>query len=309
MPTWAESLQRIGAMAASGPATGRRTTVAIAVPTRSYAAVLVALGVVLGRSRVSVVPDEMNEHFAQICALPRGTRVWVTVAQRRHKGLVMGLGRIDGQPFVKIQLTTGDRLTIHVGERNATSVEIDEWDGALPSEKKGKRIIRRPGFLEAAFAGLDPRDFGIRSRMDAVIIGSVASLRTEIMNTSIGARLPNGRLVYGTFQDLLRSRRLAQGQAFRSDIVSDTTPDFSALPTESNCTAVFDGARPFIKWHDAMPSASQVVVLDRTAHSFQDAADIVNQQYLRRSADIRDFQRIPGIPWGMEVMAYEEAAL
>jgi hypothetical protein len=34
----------------------------------------------------------------------------------------------------------------------------------------------------------------------------------------------------------------------------------------------------------------------------------VNQQYLRRVGDILDFQRMPDIPWGMEVMAYEEAA-
>lgn len=308
LPAWTAYLRQIGAMASARSAAGRRISVAIAVPTRAFAAVFVTLGAVISRSRVSVVSNDLNGRFARLCQLPPETKVWVTQGQKRHKGIILGLESVHGQPFVKIQLTTGDSLTIYVSEQNAGTVEADQWAGDLPGNEKGKRIVRRAGFLEAAFAGDDPRDFGIRSRVDAVIVGSVARLRTEIANTSIGASLSNGRHVYGTFQDMLRARRLAPTQSFRSDIVSDTAPDFSAVPSDGACTAIFDGARPFIKWHDAARAASQVVVLDRTAHAFQDAVDIVNQQYLRRVGDAPDFQRIPGIPWGVEVMAYEEAA-
>lgn len=282
--------------------------VAVAVPTRAFAAVFITLGAVLSRSREPVVSDNLNGHFAQLCQLPPNSKVWVIQGQKRHKGIVLGLDNLNGQLFVKIQLTTGDSLTTYIGEQNAAAVETDQWDGDLPGAEKGKRIVRRAGFIEAAFAGHDPRDFATRSRVDAVIVGSASRLRSEIADTSISARLPNGRLVHGTFQDLLRSRRLAPTQSFRSDIVSDTAPDFKAVPSGGTCTAIFDGARPFIKWHDVVHAASQVVVLDRTGHSFQDAVDIVNQQYLRRVGDILDFQRIPDIPWGMEVMAYEEAA-
>jgi hypothetical protein len=307
MPAWAGFLQQIGAMASSSHAPGQRTAVAIAVPTRSFAAVLIALGAVIWRSREPVVSEDLNEHFTGLCQLPPNTKVWVTQGQQRHKGILLGLDTINGEPFLKIRMTTADSLTVYIGERNAATVEADQWEGELPGEEKGKRIVRRAGFLEAAFAGHNPRDFGTRSRVDAVIVGSAARLHAEIANTSIGARLPNGRLVYGTFQDLLRARRLAPTQAFRSEIISDTAPDFSSSPPGCHCTAVFDGARPFIKCRDAVRAASHVVVLDRTGHGFQDAADIVNQQYLRRTADIPGFRSIRGIPWGVEVMAYEEA--
>ncbi len=310
MPAWAESLQHIGALATSRQATGRRIVVAVAVPTRCHAAILVALGAVLSRCRIPVKPDDPNKHFTRLCALPPGTKILVTNGKKRHNGLVMGIDHIHGQPLLKLKLATEDKSVTYIAEQHADTVQIEEWDGTLPlkiSNTQDKRIVRRADFLEAAFAGHGPRDFALWSRIDAVIVGSAARLRAEIVNTRIGTRLPDGPFVFGALQDLLRPSCMAPKRAYRSHIISDTAPDLSILPKSGAWTTIFDGARPFIRYRDALPSACHIVVLDRTAHNFGDAAEIVNQQYFRRSDDLPDFQRIPGIPWGMEVMAYEEA--
>lgn len=308
LPPCATGLQRIGAIAATNDTPGRRNVVAIAVPTRSYAAIFVAMGAILGRSHLPVMVNDLEGHFARLCKLPLGTKVWVTEGNKRHRGVVLGTHHIEGQPFVKIQLATSDGLAKYIGTTIAATVEVDQWDGALPLLEKGKQIVRRVGFLEAAFSNREPQDFGARSRMDAVIVGGVARLRAEIMDTPIGARLSNGRFIFGGFQDLLRVRRLAPTQAFRSELISGIAPDFDSLQLKDNPTVIFDGARPFIKCRDAVPSSRQIVVLDRTSHGFQDAVDILNQQYLNRSDDIPAFRHSPDLPWGVELMAFAERA-
>lgn len=305
LPGWAGYLQLIGAMASLGGNSGRRTLVAVAVPTRAYAAVFAALGVVASRARFPILPTASHDYFAHLCGLPKETKIWVTDRGVRYKGKILGPDLLSSQPVLKIQTAT---MTRYIGESKSIDVEVDEWDGDLPCGERGRRTVRRAGFLEAAFGGHDLGEFGIRSRLDAVVIGSAASLRNEVGNTNIGAPLPTGNFVYGTFQDLLRVRLLAPTQPFRSEIVSDTTADLHEVTSSREVVAIFDGPRPYIKARSRVRARNQIVILDRTAPSFQDAADIVNQQYLRRVADIPRFQNIGGLPWGVEVMAFEEAA-
>lgn len=308
LPEWAKFLQCLGVMVADRPSTGRRAVVAVALPTRAYAAILVASGVTLARAKVPVFSNDLQSHFAQLCSLPQGTKVSLTVRQKRHRGIFLGVEPIGGESWAKVQLTTGDRVVEFVSERNSANVEIEDWEGELPNHEKGKKIARRAGFLEVVFGGNDPRDFATKSRLDAVMLGSAARLQSELLDTRLAAPLPNGRLIQGTFQDLLRVRRLAPGQAFRSEIISDTSPDFEGLPPSSGCTAVFDGPRAFLKLREHLRSTHWIVLLDRTSAGYLDAVDALNQEYLRRQTDIPLFARGPGAPWGVEVMAFEEAA-
>jgi len=302
-PEWAKAFINIGEASAKLKVSEFRSVIALTVPVRTYAAVLIAVGIVKHRSLQSTGSNDPNEYFARLCGLPSLTKIWLSDGQKRYKGIILGTESVGGQHVLKIQRFD----SIHyVGAQNASNVEIENWAGELAMDTRGKRIVRRVDFLDAVYDGAIPKDFGTKSRLDAVIVGSVARLQTEIVNTQICVKLPTGHSIDGKFQDLLRTRRIAPDRPFRSELVSDISPDLDCKLRTEDSVVIFDGARAFINQRDEFKACTRIVVLDRTTQSFQDAVDILNQQYVNRVTEFPRFQNTPGIPWGMELMAFEE---
>jgi hypothetical protein len=229
--------------------------------------------------------------------------------QKRHKGYLAGVVSYPGQTLLRVQLTSGDKLAYLVSEQQSGGVEVNDWEGELPCREKGRKIVRRAGYLEAVFCGNEPRDFTTQSRLETLILGSISTLHAEVVDTTIAAPIPdNGRLVSGSFQDILRVKRFSPGQAFRNEIVSDMSADPETILRDESAITIFDSPRGFLKTREKLRSSDWVVVLDRTAAGFEDAVNALNQEYLRlKQTDLASLSQETGIPWGVEVMAFEEA--
>ena len=308
---WATSLFALGVNVVESRKPGQRLVFALALPIRAYAALLVTAGIVWRRSHEPVDQVDTEAHFEHLSSLPVGTRVIFSDRKRRHRAIITGTELIKDtlQTAVKIQLTEKDKLSHFIFKNQSGNVEILDWEGDLPETRSGTRIARRIGFLDAVLGENDPRAFVSKSRLDALVIGSASLLRNEIRESPLSIQLENQRYVPGSFQDLLRVRRYAPTQAYRSEVVSDTFMEINISNDPINTVVVFDGARSFLKHRDNFRNNSWVVLLDRTAAGFPDACDALNQEYMRmprqktaRTINVGDF------PWGVEFMAYEEPA-
>lgn len=309
LPAWASLFLEVGVRLAERPRNSRRAIVAMALPTRAYAAAFVAAGVTMGKARVPIQSPNLESYFSSLCNLQVGTRVFFSIKQKRHKGIVIGIEQYEGQSWLKIQLTNGDKLVYFVNKREADRVEVEEWEGELP--KQGKKRLATPlgGLANVILRGKDIRDFETKSRLEAFIIGSATTLRAEVADTVISARLPNGRLVSGSLQDLLRVKHLLPGKPYRTEIISDISSSFAASLVTKSAVAIFDGSRAFLKMREKLRLNNWVILLDRTATEFENAVDVLNQEYLRlHEAGREPWFQPRDTPWGVEVMAYEEAA-
>ena len=303
-PVWASSLIRLGTRIGERPVGPRRLVIAVALPTRAFAAALISAGVAIAKARVPV-HGQQSAHFRALCESPRGTKVLFLERGKRHKAVLDGTQVYSGETYVRVQVTTGDKLTHLLRDSQSSAVELSDWDGDLPERQQGKRIVRAPDFLAAVIGPLAP-DFVMHSRLDAAIVGPAGRLRTEITETPLSTLLPNGRHCAGTLQDVMRVRRFGPQQAYRVDVVTDA----NAIGKLENTVVVYDGCQAFIKAHHAAGKNSVVVVLDRTNVCFQDAAANLNEMYMKHKGERSD-ALINGsdIGWGVEILAYEEVLL
>jgi hypothetical protein len=308
LPGWALFIANIGVQV-HATLQASRVVVAVALPTRAYAAALVASGITLTKAARPVDAANLNEHFLRLCQLPLGTRVVYLDHNRRHKGVLAGVVNVYGESRVRVQLTAGDKLSYLVSAGESGNIELADWEGELPHRESGRRIARRFGFIDAALGEIEPREFIAKSRLDVLIFGKLNALRAEILETPLSARLPNGHHVPGKFQDLIRVKSFSPTQAFRSEVHSDAANVLKLKRVDSSVIVVFDGPRAFLRLKETYRSNHWIVLLDRTSTIFQDAVEALNQEYMRaRRADLLIDAPAGGKTWGVEVMAYQEPA-
>ena len=109
----------------------------------------------------------------------------------------------------------------------------------------------------------------------------------------------------GTLQDILRIRRLSStSEAFRSDIFPVRSKGH-AMESEEMAPhlVVFDGAVGFLKWRHIWPHCNWVVILDRTEPRFEEAAQIVNEDYFSR-VDEEKLELPDAPPVSVELVSY-----
>ncbi len=111
----------------------------------------------------------------------------------------------------------------------------------------------------------------------------------------------------GYLQEILRIRQFSGANtSYRTQCVSSAniTPE-KEIGTRTPPIVVFDGAIAYVKLGHKWQSAHQVVLLDRTERQFNDAAELLNQNYTYRLVD--GFKFPIHIPNGIEMMVYRDS--
>jgi hypothetical protein len=307
IPQWAAFLASIGAQTAKS-ASVCRSVAAVALPTRSYAAALVASGVTHFTAGIPVEGADLRAHFLRLCQAPLGTKVTYTDRNTRHRGVLDGIDHLYGDEFLRVQITSGDRATYLASIAQSKNIELFDWDGDLPRREAGRTVVRRHGFIDAILGDIDPTEFVAKSRLDAIILGRLSLLRQDIAETPLAVRISDDKYATGFFQDLIRAKSLSSINAFRTDIYGDSGSLADAPDLERRVIVIFDGARAFLKFKEKYRANSWIVLLDRTGAAFQDAVEALNQEYMK--AQRIDFQidtYKSGAIFGVELMTYIEA--
>ncbi len=314
VPHWANFYLALGSLVARRADARTQCVVGLAIPTRAYAAVLTATGVVTTRSRIPTRPVRAAEYFEWLCELPIDTPVTVRRANKIWKGLLCGCRTSSSGDLIGVQQQSN--LTCWFPPKSSLNIQVTpENIRKLPKKQKGRPVVAVAELAEQnRFVshllpeGSDWQEFTTYSRLDCALLGTMSLLREEARETTFGAKSPNGDLVEGTLQDVLRVREFAgANQNYRSQVFSVTN---RKLPGTAGglrpAVAVFDGAAGFLKWREDLRKSDWIVLLDRTERYFDDAVAVLHEEYINRVDG--DGLEAPGhVPPGVELISFEEA--
>jgi len=311
LPNWGTFFIELGRRVAEWETGSNRLVVALAIPTRAYAAALTAFGVVVTRATLANSHiEDTNKYFERLCNLSQGTPVTLFYKGRKFKGFYEGVDKISGQRRLRIRVEscqTGG-LTHLVGLEKAHTIKIRTTPiRNLPKNQNGRKIFTDSKFIEDILGVEKAKTCLNESQIDCMILGKINVLKKEITQTNF-AGSPSFKKK-GVLQDMLRVRHFfsADNPAYRSEVFSVTARKRRRLSDGIiPFVTIFDGASSFIKWRDDWRSSHWIILLDRTEINFQEAVDIVNQDYINRANEAK-MQNFLFLPPGVELVNYQEA--
>ena len=315
LPLWASSLVDLGDEIGSA-SRDLPLTLALAVPTRSFAAAMLVSGIISGRA--TRLPSERNRsrHFEMLCSLPEGTAVTFADGNVLRPGILAGVRDLQGGKRVRVQLQQrvegkDSELACWVAEEKAVGIQVARNpDQVLPKGAgRGKRIIHSSAFLEAALPDYDTDRFVLETSLECVVVGPRKALTAELEYKSFAISVDGALSLMGSLQDICRFRRLlSRTEAYRCEIVpSQTKKAVSPAAMNRSTVVVFDGALAYIRWRHLWADTDQIVLLDRTESQFEDAALAFNQEFIQTRADSECSFDVPQMADGVETGLFERS--
>jgi|GEM_PF-1071118 len=312
LPEWGNFLINIGSNIVKSQIGEERFVVGLAIPTRSYAAALVALGVVLAKSVTPINSTTSKEHFERLCKLKQGTRVFYKDINGWSNAIFDGVCNDYDRPLIRVRTRNLARrmkkkepdLIYFICKEKSQRIKFAP---SYPEIQLGKPLINQES-PNNCLGSADAPNFCTTTQLDCVILGHIGILKHEITKIPFAYSLLGYKFKEGTLQDILRVRRfMSRGEPYRSEIlpVCEQKEPKAAEVLISNIT-IFDGASSFIKWRDYWRNSHWIILLDRTETRFENAVNIINQEYSYRICE-GGMQEIPLIPPGVEIVVYQEA--
>jgi hypothetical protein len=282
---WAAPILALGARLARRPppAADRRLIVAITVPTRDLAAVLVATGWALTRPvELPGSPDIV------LPTLKRGTPVLLLLAGTC----------LVAETFYDSRVVKG-KTQIHGGEMN---YQLEKIKYLVPAPRVGRyrRLkVPLPGSLVASAGRAEawPAE-QVATGSDVVLIGTKAWITSE-MGVRIG--LGDSDPGWNSFAELLRPSDGVR-PSWRSEILPAARSEEAIVPPEARLT-VLDGSSA-IGWISDLSCDVTVAIVDRSA-AYEFAADsiIAARSMGGIPVSLNDIGWHP--PLGIEALAFE----
>jgi hypothetical protein len=312
LPQWCRFLVETGATVSYNAEPRKRIVASFSLPTRAFAAVFLSLGAILARlsSALEAVADAA--HIQSLCALAKGTPVTLCHGDRRMKGLFLGCQEDNGQLRARVQLesTKSGGLERWIPQAEWARIQVtSKTTVKLPDHQTG-RLSERGEILDAMLGASEALKYTLGSQLECVLVGRANMLQNEIDHAPFSFRASDSCCNPGSLQEILRVRRfLGEGFGFRSDVIPvDGTTSATSQTGMVPGLAVLDGSRSYLKWRHLWPDTHTIVVLDRTEIAFDEAVQMLNQDFAqKRVGDEWSAQKLPPIPAGIEVMIYEEA--
>ena len=320
LPDWARFFVEVGTALGELPNDGkRRVIVAIATPTRAYAAALCGVGIVGVRAETPVATDALR-HFQYLRSLPPRTTVTYRDRRKKRKGWLLPCVTKNGQMFLVIKSqaqegggftrpTTRPFITIDMIPASE-SLSVQVADGQLRElpERVTSRVLReQPGLMGGILAQSMLSAFLRDSRLECVIVGNESLLREEVVRAPFAVVPPSGAPVCGKLQDILRVHHITGGnESYRSELYSATGGEERPSAGEARPPVViFDGSLAFLRWTATWPQAHWVAMLDRSDVRFEEAAQEINDLYINKRMDGGVPVHIQQVPQSLECMAFE----
>ncbi|MBM7841615.1 hypothetical protein [Herpetosiphon giganteus] len=311
LPGWGQFFLRLGQALGAKKSNHTRTVVGLVLPTRAYAAPLIASGIVFGKINTLLPTKNSHQHFTMLCQLPFGTSVIYRNNNNRLKGFIEDVSEIDGEIRIKIRVGSqkSGSLSHWLNQELAQSVDVSTREfERLPNSPMGKKLPTESRFLETFLELQNTRQFFHYSQMNCTIIGSLKDLENELTTNQFGVKTPAGDIIEGNLQHIIRVRRwLTNGEAYRSEIYPTSHPVESL--TDNPDTVIFDTANSFLRWRNHFRSSNQVVILDKTDLYVEDAINVFNQGYIDHRTMIGGLGHFPPLPKGCEYVIYQEKPL
>jgi hypothetical protein len=298
VPRWAETLFELGFSVGIMADDCMRLVVGLVVPTRLYAAALIATGFVTARTE----EIEIDDHFRMLAALDTGTPVYWARDGNLIPAIFSGTDTVDGRHCIWLQTATEGNLREVVWKELAANVHPAPREVRLTRETRRRPLDLNREFLRQWMGNINLDIYATQTRYECVIWGQLARLRDEITQT-LFAHGDSSDGSHGTLQDILRVRSFQQSRdPFRTDVLplNAVGPFVNSHPQ----LVIFDGARAYLRNREFCDGLHQIVILDRTETAFWDAVGEFNEHYLYRARDV-DLS-LSELPASVELVAYQE---
>lgn len=305
LPPWARFYLELGVIMGLRLQTdGARTVLALAVPSRSYVAALVAAGSILARAALFHKLEAPEEHIIWLSQLAPGTPVLVREKGRQLQGKFKGISAMNGRTYYMVQIESGAGTT--KGFAPDAVQPLNKEDIKLPNKQKG-RARQELAPLVTGLLGNLAVPFSNRTCLDCILVGTVSVLREELEMQQLALITPDQRYSTGVLQDLVRPKRLLPANsAYRSHILpSSNRRKERYARTLSPHIVILDGSLSYLNQCQVWRSGCMVCILDQTEAQFSAAVDEINHSYYRRSNLVPSSSDLPPVPAGVEAMLFE----
>lgn len=309
MPTWAEFFVDLGTALASVEPSSESLLLAVATPTRAFAANLIALGFVSARSNIENRGCTVDEHFERLSKLEPGAVVECLEKGKKYRSKFLEIEtREDGQ-FVKIKLQKGKKHGLElIPKRYCHKVILS--DALRDVDRAVSRkldIIQRPNFTKHFLGSASPEDFALQQRLECQIIGRQNILKLEARVEKFAVTNDDGCEI-GNLNDVLRVKEIVRkGDPFRTEILSSRNGDHSECQDEIPAMTIYDGANHFLKFGSDTRRRIRVAVLDRTEPRFSDATQSMSDMFVNRRTREVELNLNYCLPMGVDILAFMEA--
>lgn len=290
LPDWARYHFETGIGLGRTPIDGQRCVVAVSVPTRAYAAVLCATGVVLARYEAEYA-DGADERFRKLSAMEHGAPV--NLLNKKNGKWHSVPGRFCGTR------TRGGSERIRIEYGNSVACELPAsliWrvtrsgqaEGGLPqAPERSRRLKSVNRFTETILSPQGARQFAGGGGVACLVVGSLRRLVAEAQCEGFAVRGngPGAKPLPGILEDLVRLRKSsADDGSCRTAIHpphASPRKDMDGAPR----VVIFDGANGYLNLRDRFRSSHAFVVLDRTEPQFEAAVRELQADYDMKRLD------------------------
>lgn len=308
LPGWAKFHLKVGSIIR--PQTNGKIRIALALPTRQYAAAFSAFGFVA--SEISLENNEISpqDYFQYLCGLENETSVSFIKDGRKKEGELCGCETIYNEPRLKVRVhnKSAGGLTHFVSIKDVFNIEVlSNKIAQLPKKQTGKAVRSLTLFAEL-LSNRNSLPFDKQTHNKTVILGHRSTLKKEITGINLALKIDEQKFAEGTLQDVLRVHEYQNiNEHFLSRVISGYRASINT--TVKNLKPdllVFDGAIPFLRWRDCFRESNWLIILDKSESNFRDATVIINQEYAKYGKNVSGLNNLPVPGDGVDIIHYYE---
>ena len=281
---------------------------AVALPTRSFAAMFTLLGS-SASAAAQFRPPDPQEHFDRLANLAPGTSVEIhdPTTGKIRRGILEGCDRSSDVPTIRVKVTgeRGGNRVSGLPVNLASRIEVSPNSKASRSQFGRRRSDAVAPLLRSCMDATNGYRYTNTSLVHTVVMGRKGMISTDVCETRIALSDGRGSFVEGFPQDLVRLR-VDDRSAYHSHVMSSGFKKLSMYARMIRPKlVVFDGASAFLRSRHHWKTAHWIVLLDRTDWQFEEAIMEINELYVRRrDAGLPRVRGLRNPPSGTELMLF-----
>lgn len=292
LPSWAFQFVQIGSSFAQLNQNNRTDLLVILVPTRAFAAVFLAAGMVLEDLLTRVRSPE--EHFRWLCSLPPGT----ILENERRQGSILDVDSTSDPPRLKVAIRNGRHST-----NISTFVCHPSMENWLPKNSLRPKMGSLPDRLAKHLVDESEKWFiSVESQPTVVICGERKTLLEETNASLINA---GDNAVEMCLEELLLANEYPYQNDLRRTRIESRRAKSRELGNPTEHLVIYDGGRSFINRSQDFRGTNQMLVLELGDGDLPDVIEHMESMWLERIDDGRSKVRLPKPPPGCEMAHFQ----
>lgn len=286
LSSWVQYYLELGAMLPDLRNDGQKCSIVLAVPTRMYAAAMIGCGLIIMQINARVQDDDVK-YLHHIQSLELGTPVTLLERNKKLKARYEGTKVILNKQYIWLMVEKATWKGIPIEEIRRIKLLAGSSVVSLPKQQRGRNIQPISPLILKSLDYRIATEFALATWPECLLIGQRAELETEIQQSRLGYQTSSAEYVHGVLQDILRVREfLPIGAAYRTSLISAHSASLPDMDGAFPPYAIFDGANGFLILHDNLRNVHRVIILDRTERHFEDAIELIKQEYATQRIDI-----------------------